>query len=49
MSKETGLGGDPSHAITSLLAEVKKGNKAAEEKLIPLIYKELHGLGNAGF
>src|SRR5437660_1568999 len=33
-----------SHVITALLAEVKRGNKQAEEQLIPLIYKELHRL-----
>ncbi len=44
MSNETGPSGDPSHSITSLLAELKKGNKAAEEELIPLIYQELHRL-----
>jgi RNA polymerase sigma-70 factor (ECF subfamily) len=44
VSNETGPGGDPSHAITALLSELKKGNKAAEEKLIPLIYAELHRL-----
>jgi RNA polymerase sigma factor (TIGR02999 family) len=36
---------DPSsHEITALLAELKKGNKLAEEQLIPLVYKELHRL-----
>jgi RNA polymerase sigma-70 factor (ECF subfamily) len=36
---------DPSsHAITALLAELRKGNKQAEEQLIPLVYKELHRL-----
>ncbi|MGE5325024.1 MAG: sigma-70 family RNA polymerase sigma factor [Actinomycetota bacterium] len=44
MSNENGPGGDPSHAITALLSELKKGNKAVEEKLIPLIYAELHRL-----
>jgi RNA polymerase sigma-70 factor, ECF subfamily len=33
-----------SHEITALLAELKKGNKQAEEQLIPLVYKELHRL-----
>jgi RNA polymerase sigma-70 factor (ECF subfamily) len=33
-----------SHEITSLLAELKKGNKQAEEQLIPLVYNELHRL-----
>ena len=36
----------PSHRsspeITALLAELKKGNKQAEEQLIPLVYRELH-------
>ena len=33
-----------SHQITALLAELKRGNKQAEEQLIPLVYKELHRL-----
>ncbi|HET6843103.1 MAG TPA: sigma-70 family RNA polymerase sigma factor [Candidatus Angelobacter sp.] len=33
-----------SHEITALLAELRKGNKQAEEQLIPLVYKELHRL-----
>ncbi|HLY99684.1 MAG TPA: sigma-70 family RNA polymerase sigma factor [Candidatus Angelobacter sp.] len=33
-----------SHEITVLLAELKKGNKQAEEQLIPLVYNELHRL-----
>jgi RNA polymerase sigma factor (TIGR02999 family) len=36
--------GDPSHGITSLLSELRKGNKEAEERLLPLIYRELHRL-----
>jgi RNA polymerase sigma factor (TIGR02999 family) len=44
MSNESGSSDELSHAITSLLAELKKGSKAAEEKLIPLIYAELHRL-----
>lgn len=44
MSKDSTNDGDPSHAITSLLAELRKGNKEAEERLIPLIYRELHRL-----
>jgi RNA polymerase sigma-70 factor, ECF subfamily len=44
MSKESTNDGDPSHVITSLLAELRKGNKEAEERLIPLIYRELHRL-----
>jgi RNA polymerase sigma factor (TIGR02999 family) len=33
-----------SSPITELLAELRKGNKEAEEKLIPLVYRELHRL-----
>jgi RNA polymerase sigma factor (TIGR02999 family) len=44
MSDDTERTGDHSHAITSLLAELRKGNKEAEQQLIPLIYQELHRL-----
>jgi RNA polymerase sigma factor (TIGR02999 family) len=44
MSDERVKAGDHSHAITSLLGELRKGNKDAEEQLIPLIYQELHRL-----
>jgi len=33
-----------SDAVTGLLAELRKGNKEAEGKLIPLVYQELHRL-----
>jgi len=33
-----------SNAVTGLLAELRKGNKEAEAKLIPLVYAELHRL-----
>ena len=33
-----------SNPVTGLLAELRKGNKEAEAKLIPLIYAELHRL-----
>lgn len=44
MSDETERTGDHSPAITFLLAELRKGNKDAEQQLIPLIYQELHRL-----
>ena len=44
MSNEMAKDGNPSHAITSLLAELRKGNKEAEKRLVPLIYRELHRL-----
>jgi RNA polymerase sigma factor (TIGR02999 family) len=44
MSNEMANDGDPSHAITSLLVELRKGNKEAEKHLVPLIYRELHRL-----
>jgi RNA polymerase sigma factor (TIGR02999 family) len=31
----------PQGEVTSLLLELKQGNKAAEERLIPLVYREL--------
>ena len=33
-----------SNPVTGLLAELRKGNKEAEAKLIPLVYAELHRL-----
>jgi len=30
--------------VTQLLQELKRGNRAAEEQLIPLVYKELRGI-----
>jgi RNA polymerase sigma factor (TIGR02999 family) len=44
MSDDKERTGDHSQAITFLLAELKKGNKDAEQQLIPLIYQELHRL-----
>jgi len=44
MSNEMANDGNPSHAITSLLVELRKGNKEAEKQLVPLIYRELHRL-----
>ncbi len=44
MSLDPKSSGHSSHQITALLAELKKGNKQAEEQLIPLVYKELHRL-----
>ena len=35
---------DSSRPITVLLTELRKGNKAAEAELIPLVYNELHRL-----
>lgn len=35
---------DQSLSVTTLLNELRKGNKQAENELIPLIYKELHRL-----
>lgn len=32
--------------VTRLLLEIRRGNRAAEEKLIPLVYKELHRLAS---
>ena len=37
-------GEDGSRPITVLLTELRKGNKAAEAELIPLVYNELHRL-----
>jgi RNA polymerase sigma-70 factor (ECF subfamily) len=31
-------------SVTALLNELRKGNKQAENELVPLIYKELHRL-----
>lgn len=44
MSNETGRSTDRPHAITSLLTQLRKGNKEAEEQLIPLILSELNRL-----
>ena len=44
MANQIERGGEPSHVITLLLAELRKGNKEAEERLVPLIYRELHRL-----
>jgi RNA polymerase sigma-70 factor (ECF subfamily) len=33
---------DPAHDITRLLGEIKHGNKAAVDQLLPLVYPELH-------
>jgi RNA polymerase sigma factor (TIGR02999 family) len=46
MSDETARTGDHSQAITSLLAELRKGNKEAAHRLIPLVYQELHRLAH---
>jgi len=35
---------DQPGAITALLSQLREGNKQAEEKLIPLVYNELHRL-----
>src|SRR5258708_12793558 len=35
---------DQPGAITALLSQLRDGNKQAEEKLIPLVYNELHRL-----
>jgi RNA polymerase sigma-70 factor, ECF subfamily len=32
--------------VTLLLLEIKRGNRAAEDELIPLVYKELHRLAS---
>ena len=37
-----------SHEITQLLAAWSNGDQAATEQLIPLVYKQLHRLANAG-
>ena len=34
----------PEADVTALLAEVAKGNQAAQEKLVPLVYEQLKGL-----
>jgi RNA polymerase sigma factor (TIGR02999 family) len=34
----------PETDVTALLAEVAKGNQAAQEKLVPLVYEQLKGL-----
>lgn len=44
MSSDSKSNDQSSHAITALLAEVRKGNKQAEEQLVPLVYGELHRL-----
>lgn len=44
MSSDSKSSDQSSHAITALLAEVRKGNKQAEEQLVPLVYGELHRL-----
>lgn len=33
--------------VTQLLFELKSGNRAAEERLIPLVYKELRRIASA--
>src|SRR5215472_7432019 len=35
-----------SAAITLLLEELREGNATAEERLIPLVFRELHNLAN---
>lgn len=37
----------PSGEVTNLLIEIKRGNKEAEERLIPLVYKELRRIAAA--
>ncbi len=44
MSSDSKSSDPSSHAITALLAEVRRGNKQAEEQLVPLVYGELHRL-----
>ncbi len=40
-------GEDPCGEVTALLAQLSKGNQEAADKLIPLVYKELHRLAEA--
>jgi len=44
MAENPNTNKDSSRPITVLLTELRKGNKAAEAELIPLVYNELHRL-----
>src|SRR5947199_10789220 len=44
MAENSHTNKDSSRPITVLLTELRKGNKAAEAELIPLVYNELHRL-----
>src|SRR6202140_3571806 len=40
---------DSAHDITRLLGEIKHGNKAAVDELLPLVYPELHRIASNYF